>query len=118
MNKDFVIDSLHRKNNYALVIDGFLEAKEDGYYTFFVKAGKGSKLWIDGKQIMHWDDNDKHEFFTYLLPLSKGFYPVRIESFDKKEDFNLVLYYLTPSMPPAGDPMLMPFDLEYGNGRK
>ncbi len=118
LNKDFSIDSLHRKNNYALVIDGFLEAKEDGYYTLFAKAGKGSKLWIDGKQIMHWDDNDKHEFFTYLIPLSKGFYPVRIESFDKKEDFNLLLYYITPSMSPSGDPMLLPFDLEYSGGKK
>jgi len=99
-------------------MDGLLEAKEKGYYTFFARAGKGSKLWIDGKLIMHWDDNDKHEFFTYLIPLSKGFYPVRIESFDQKEHFNLLLYYNTPGMPVSGDPVPVPFDLEYSTSKK
>jgi len=118
LDKNFNADSLSRKNNYALVMDGLLEAKEEGYYTFFARAGKGSKLWIDGKLIMHWDDNDKHEFFNYLIPLSKGFYPVRIESFDQKEDFNLLLYYNTPGMPVSGDPVPVPFDLEYSTSKK
>ena len=116
-NKDFNADSLHRKNNYALVMNGWLEVKEDGYYTFFVRAGKGSSFSIDGKQIMHWDDNDKHEFFTYILPLVKGFYPLRIESFDRKEDFNLLMYYTTPSMSPSANPVPLPFDLEYNTGK-
>jgi predicted alpha/beta superfamily hydrolase len=116
-NKDFNADSLRRKTNYALVMKGFLEVKEDGYYTFFVRAGKGSRFLIDEKQIMHWDDNDKHEFFTYLLPLAKGFYPIQIESFDKKENFNLLLYYITPSMSPSGDPVQIPFELEYFSGK-
>ena len=110
-DKDFNADSLHRKNNYALVMNGFLEIKEDGYYTFAVRADKGSAFWIDGKQIMHWDDNDKHEYFTYILPLTKGFYPIKIESFDKKENFNLLLYFIMPSMSPSGDPIPIPFEL-------
>jgi predicted alpha/beta superfamily hydrolase len=118
MDKNFNADSLPRKNNYCLALDGLIEAKEDGYYTFFVKAGKGSKVWIDGKQIMQWEDNDKHEFFAYLMPLSKGFYPVKIESYDKKGDFSLLLYYLTPGMSPYGEAVPIPFDVEYSNGKK
>jgi predicted alpha/beta superfamily hydrolase len=114
LDSTFKADVLPRKNKYCLVLDGLLEAKEEGYYTFFVRAGKGSRVWIDGKLIMQWDDNDKHEFFAYLLPLSKGFYPIKIESYDKKEDYSLLLYYLTPGMPASGDPIPLPFEREYG----
>lgn len=110
-NNEFRTDSLYRKNNYALLINGYLEVKEDGYYIFFLRAGKGSSFSIAGKVIMHWDDNDTREVFSYQLPLSKGFYPLRIESFDKKEDFNLLLYYITPSMQVSGDPVPIPFEL-------
>lgn len=117
-NKDFSADSLHRKSNYAMVMKGWLEVKEEGYYTFFLRAGKGSSFSINGRQIMHWDDNDKREVFSYLLPLTKGFYPVRIDSFDKKDDYNLLLYYLTPSMPASGDPVPIPFEVLNNGGKK
>ncbi len=117
-DKNFKADSLPRNDNYALVMDGFLESKEEGYYTFFVMAGKGSKLWVGGKLIMHWDDNDNHEYFIYLMPLSKGFYPVRIESFDKKEDFKFMFYYITPGMSVSGDPVPVPFELQYSTDKK
>lgn len=63
---------------------------------------------------MHWSDDDKKDVFSYQLPLSKGFYPVRIESHDKKEDFNMLFYYLTPSMSLSGDAMPVPLEVEYG----
>jgi predicted alpha/beta superfamily hydrolase len=114
LDKNFKADSLHPKNNFALLMDGYLQIKEDGYYTFIMRAGKGSKAWIGKKLIMQWDDNANGAVFTYLMPLSKGFYPVKIESFYKKEDFNFLFYYLTPGMPASGDAVPVPFDLEYG----
>jgi hypothetical protein len=118
LDKNFDANGLPRKNNYALIIDGFLEIKEEGYYTFFVRAGKGSNVWIDGKLLMHWDDANTRDVLTFLLPLSKGFYPVKIESFDKKEDFKLLLYYITPGMSFPGEPVPIPFDMEYSIDKK
>lgn len=112
----FKIDNLPRTNSYALVLDGFLEVVEEGYYTFFMRAGKGSAYWIDGKKIMYWDENEKRDIYSYLIPLSKGFHPVRIESFDKKEDFNLLYYYLTPGMPLTADAIPVPFERVYTGG--
>lgn len=117
MDKDFNASMLPRKNSYCLVLEGLLEVKEDGYYCFFARAGKGSTIRVAGRQIMHWSDDDKRDVFSYQLPLSKGFYPVRIESYDKKEDFNLLFYYLTPSMSLSGDPMPVPMEVEYGVSR-
>lgn len=118
MDKDFNASMLPRKNSYCLLLEGLLEIKETGYYTFFAKAGKGSKLWVANQLVMQWQDNDKQDVFTYMLPLSKGFYPVRIESCDKKEDFNLLFYYITPHMSASGDPIPVPFEVEYGSSKK
>jgi hypothetical protein len=85
MDKNFKADSLHPKNNFALLIDGYLQIKEDGYYTFIIRAGKGLRAWIDKKLIMQWDDNANGAVFTYLVPLSKGFYPVKMESFIRRK---------------------------------
>lgn len=118
LDKNFDASRLPRKNNYALMIEGFLEIKDEGYYTFFARAGKGSNVSINGKLIMHWDDANTRDVRTFLIPLSKGFYPVKIESFDKKEDFKLLLYYITPGMSFPGEPVPIPFDLEYSIDKK
>jgi hypothetical protein len=94
-DKDFDASSLPRKNNYALVIDGLLESKEEGYYIFILQAGKGSKLYLGDKLLIQWEDNDKPPVYSFIVPLSRGFYPLRIEYFDKKENFKLLLHYLT-----------------------
>jgi len=99
-------------------LDGFLEAKEDGYYVIYLVAVKGSKLYIGDKLLIDWADNYTGQYYSYLLPLSKGFYPVRIEYFSKKANFNLMLGYLTPSKIGASDPIQIPWDVLYRTGNK
>ncbi|MEJ0105118.1 MAG: PA14 domain-containing protein [Bacteroidota bacterium] len=72
-DKDFDPDNLGRKNNFALVIDGFLETKEDGYYIFLFEADKNSKLYIGDKLLIQWDGNYTRRTYSYIVPLSKGF---------------------------------------------
>jgi hypothetical protein len=109
-SRDFE-NTLPRKNNYALLIDGFLEIREDGYHVFYIRATQGSKLWLGGKLLVQWDES--REGNVYIVPLLKGFYPVRLEYFNKKEDYNLSLYYLTPGRMATADPILIPLDVEY-----
>jgi predicted alpha/beta superfamily hydrolase len=113
MDKDFNPDSLHRKNKYALVVDGFVEAKEEGYYMFFLSAGKGAKLYLDNKLLIDWDSSYKRDSYSYTVPLTKGLYPIRIEYFDKKDAFKLQLQYLTPSTTGSGNTAPVPFDAQY-----
>lgn len=112
-DKDFDIDKLPRKNNYALVIDGFLETKEDGYYMFIYDADKNSKLYLGDKLLIQWDGNYSRPTYTYLIPLLKGFYPFRIEYLHKKEDFKLRLTYLTPGIMKTKRPIEIPLDAQY-----
>lgn len=117
-DKDFDAADLPRKNNYTLVLDGFLEAKEEGYYVFYLLAGKGTKLYIGGNLIVQWAENSIQPYYSFLMPLSKGFYPVRVEYFSKKEDFNLQLGYITPGKMTTKDAIPIPLDVQYGTGNK
>jgi hypothetical protein len=112
-DKSFDPDNLPRKNNYALVIDGFIETKEEGYYMFLFNADKNSKLYLGDKLLMQWDGNYNRLTYTYMLPLAKGFYPFRIEYLHKKEDFKLAVTYLTPGSMDARKPIPIPFEMQY-----
>ena len=114
MDKDFNPDSLHRKGKYAFVMDGFMEAKDDGYYMLFMAAGKGAKLYLGNQLLMDWDENFKGDNYSFNVPLAKGFYPIHIEYFDQKEQFRFMLQYLTPTTMASGDATPIPFDLQYG----
>ena len=116
--KNFDLDSLPRKNNFALAIEGFLETKEEGYYLFVFEADKNSKLYIGDKLLMQWDGNYTRRTYTYLLPLSKGFYPLRIEYLHNKEDFKLSLRYLTPGTMNTKRPIAIPLDAQYNAGEE
>lgn len=112
-DKEFDLDKLPRKNNYALVIDGFIEIKEAGYYLFLFDADKDSKLYLAGKQLMQWEGGYSHPTYTYMLPLAKGFYPFKIEYLHKKEDFRLRYTWLTPGIMSTKDPRSIPLDAQY-----
>jgi len=112
-DKDFDASNLPRKNKFALVIDGFLETKEEGYYMFIFQADKNSKLYLGDKLLMQWDGNYSRPTYTYILPLSKGLYPFRIEYLHKKEDFKLAFSYLTPGIMDTKNPIPIPLEAQY-----
>jgi len=114
-DKNFDANALPRKNNYALLIEGLFEAKEDGYYMFIFQADKQSKLYVGGKLLMEWNGGYTKPTYTYILPLQKGFYPLRLEYLHQKEDFKLGLVYLTPSTMDSKDPVPIPVDLQFNN---
>ena len=114
-SKDFDISKLPRQNNFALLIDGQMEAREDGYYVFGFDADAGSKLYLDNQLLMTTDslhDNGK----SYILPLKKGFYPFRLEYLHKTGNRKLELVYLTPTLiNTTKEPVTIPVDLQYSN---
>lgn len=112
--KDFDMDKLPAKNNYALVIDGFFEVKEDGYYIFGLTADKGSKLYIADKLMITWNGNYGGQNYSCIIPLSKGFYPIRLEYYHRNNDFKLDWGYIPPSNLATKQGISIPFELRYG----
>lgn len=112
-NIDFDAEKLPQKNNFALVIDGLLETKEEGYYIFILNADKGSKLYLNNQLLIKWEGSYNDRTYTYILPLEKGFYPFRLEYLHKNEDFTLKLAYLTPGIMNTKEPVPIPLNLQY-----
>jgi len=108
-----IVEELPRKKDYALVVDGYLESTEDGYYMLLMDADKGTKLYLDNKLLMQWDGGYNRQTDSYIAPLQKGLHPIRIEYLHKKEDFKLRLSYLTPSRMDTKDPKPIPLSAQY-----
>lgn len=111
----FNIDKLPNKNNFALLIQGYFEVKEDGYYIFLLDSDDGSKLYINDKVLIDYDglhggDDGK----SYIVPLQKGFHALRIEYFQKEGGRKLELKYLTPPIK-LREPISIPLELQYSN---
>jgi predicted alpha/beta superfamily hydrolase len=112
-NASFDPEKMPLKNNFALVIDGFLEAKEEGYYIFGLEADKDSKLYINNRILMNWQGDYNNLAYSCIVPLKKGFYPFRLEYRHKIKDFKLRLTYLTPGKISTKEPIDIPTELQW-----
>jgi predicted alpha/beta superfamily hydrolase len=108
-----IIGELPRKKDYALVVEGYVETTEEGYYVFLLQADKGTKFYLGNRLLMQWDGGYTRQSDSYLLPLQKGLYPIRIEYLHKNEDFKLRVSYLTPSRIETKDPKPIPAAMQY-----
>lgn len=111
-DKNFGVKKLPRQTNFGVLIEGHIEIQQDGYYIFALDSDDGSKLFVADKLLidfdgLHGDGRPK----TYMLPLQKGFYPLRLEYFQKAGGANLKLEYVLPVDKPR--PMAIPFELQY-----
>ncbi|MBC9795005.1 alpha/beta hydrolase-fold protein [Sinomicrobium weinanense] len=112
-HKDFNMDDLPRKDHFALLMQGYLEAKEEGYYIFLFEADKHSKLYLDNKPIIEWTGDYRKRTYSYIMPLSKGFHSLKIEYRCLNKDFKLRLSYLTPGNFDTRNVTPIPFELQY-----
>lgn len=117
-DSSFRLDKLPRKINFGLVFSGQMEVPEDGYYIFAMESDDGSRLLINGQVAidhdgLHSTGVDK----SCVLPLKKGFYPVRLEYFQKDGGSDLRVMYLKPGTQDIRHPKAenIPFNLRYSS---
>jgi len=107
----FSMNKLPAKSNFAILLEGFIEITDDGYYLFALVSNDGSKLYLSDKLIIDNDGiHEQESIKSYLVPLEKGFYPVRLEYFQKEEDHILQFYYLIPG---GNEPIPVPDNRQY-----
>ncbi|HEY8927723.1 MAG TPA: PA14 domain-containing protein [Mucilaginibacter sp.] len=112
----FNINKLPRENNFGLVIAGQFEVKQDGYYLFGLAADDGCKVYLNDKLIIDLDGlHDADINRSYLAPLKKGFYPLRIEYFQKEGGRKLDFKYVTPDNFVKKKVTSIPYALQYGS---
>jgi predicted alpha/beta superfamily hydrolase len=107
----FSIVKLPKQKNFAVLIDGQLEIKTEGYYIFAIDADGGAKLSL-GKQLLINYDGIHHSgnYQTFIVPLVKGFYPLTLEYFQKDANPSFNFVYLTPG---TNEPTSIPVAVQY-----
>jgi hypothetical protein len=93
----FSFSKLPVKANFGCVFEGYIEIEEDGYYLFATVTENGARLYLGNEIII--DENAIHSSETagsFIVPLERGFYPVRLEYFQKDGDADLQFVYLKP----------------------
>ncbi|MBC7661203.1 MAG: hypothetical protein H7249_16015 [Chitinophagaceae bacterium] len=63
---------------FALDINWRVNAPDDGVYTFYVNSDDGSRLYIDGNQIIDNDGLHEHLEKTNTVTLSKGWHSIHV----------------------------------------
>jgi len=110
-DKNFDVNKLPRRTNFATLMEGYIEIQKEGYYIFLLDSDDGAKLFLGKNLLIDYDGlhgNGKPK--TYLVPLEKGFYPVRLEYFQQGGGAQLVLQYVLPG---EQQPQPIPFDRQY-----
>ncbi len=96
-SKDFDLAKLPKQHDFACVQEGQLETQTDGYYLFGIQCDGATRLYIGGKLVIDYGINHPADKFqSFLLPLAKGFYPIRLEYLQKKGNPSLNMVYLKP----------------------
>jgi predicted alpha/beta superfamily hydrolase len=111
-SQDFDVNKLPRRTNFGVLMQGYIEIQKEGYYIFLLDSDDGSKLFLGDNLLIDYDGthgNGKPK--TYLIPLQKGFYPVRLEYFQQGGGAQLVLQYVPPG---EEKPQPIPSELLYG----
>jgi hypothetical protein len=96
-DSSFSLNKLPAKSNFGCVFEGFIKIDTEGYYGFALCSSDGSRFFINGREIINNDGLHGSEWYkSYVVPLEKGFYPVRYEYFLSKGNPHLDLIYLSP----------------------
>ncbi len=94
---------------FAIIYTGNFEISDSGLYFFVLKSDDGSRLWIDGNEVI--DNDGIHQFKdlkTAKINLSKGFHSLKVwyfQGFPTRMGLQLLIKNTQDSLPPK------PFDL-------
>jgi hypothetical protein len=77
------------EDDYALLLEGYIEIPADGVWTLAIGSDDGSRLYVDGALIAESDGTHPTQWSSGRRRLGKGLHPVRIEFFEATGDAEL-----------------------------
>ena len=92
------LNALLEKGNasFALKFEGFLQIDKPGKYTFFTQSDDGSKLYVNGKEVVDNDGNHGVMEEAGSIELTAGKHPIRMEYYNNGGGFWLDTFYKGP----------------------
>jgi hypothetical protein len=83
-------------NQFGLVFRGFLNVPTDGLYTFFLRSNDGSRLWIDGEELIDNDGPHTEMEKSNSIALQAGFHAIEIRYFQAGGSYALKFFWKGP----------------------
>lgn len=92
---EFTLDELNveDKDHFAVLFTTRMDIPADGRYVFGVISDDGSKVYIDGKEIIDNDGSHSPDMKQGAVELTKGLHEIRVEYFDDYMGQKLEVYY-------------------------
>jgi len=87
----FGFGDLQWKQFFAVVWTGVLRVPSDGKYTLYLKSDDGSKLFLDGKELISNDGKHRMDEDSKTVDLTAGDHSLKIEYFQNKDKAGCVL---------------------------
>jgi len=107
---DFDVTAFGPEKDYVCILDGFIEIGRDDHYIIEMGDGNDStKVYLANRQILgrHYAASTGE---GYMMPLQKGFYPIRISYVHKKGVRYMEWLYMKAT---GGDDFPIPTDMLY-----
>jgi alpha-L-fucosidase len=82
-----------RKDKFALEFNGYFPVGKDEMYTFFIQSDDGSKLFIDGVEIVNNDGDHGTVEKSGKAALRRGYHHIRVLYFDSGGDNVLKVFW-------------------------
>ncbi|TLU94217.1 alkaline phosphatase family protein [Dyadobacter sediminis] len=99
INRDQLNAILEKDNaSFALRFEGFIQIDKPGKYLFATQSDDGSKLYIDGKEVVDNDGNHGVTEATGSMELTAGKHPVKVEYCNNGGGFWLDAFYKGPGI--------------------
>jgi hypothetical protein len=85
-------------DNFYVVWTGKIRIPADGAYTFFLESDDGSRLFVDGAQVV--DNGGLHEMQETpgKVELKAGDHAIKVEFFDAGEEAGCILSWKSPKI--------------------
>lgn len=98
---EFSLDELEveEKDHFAVIFTTRLDIEETDQYCFGVISDDGSKVYLDGKQVIDNDGSHSADMKKGYVMLEKGLHELTVEYFDDYMGQHLELHYSSDKLP-------------------
>ena len=79
---NFSLKERKRESYFGLRFDGYVKVPKDGIYTFYLKSNDGSRLFIDGSELIENDANHGAVEEPGNIALKTGMHKIRVKYFN------------------------------------
>lgn len=76
---NFNIDLRKRETYFGFRYSGYIKVPKDGIYNFFLKSNDGSRLYIDGNELIENDANHSAVEEPGAIALKAGYHPIEVK---------------------------------------